>query len=149
MIEYYETDQRTGCQIHCTYWELREISFNQAQIKWLLPFLSELKAGIYPKQPVGYSGCEIRMRNAGAAGFTRPIEIAGELEIRLGACSIDGLLTLCYFTHSVAIEELTVYVNQDDNTIWNRIGRCLRYCAGSRRKKIPYHTFLLGDNLHN
>lgn len=141
MIQYYETDERTGCQIHCTYWELREIRFTMAQIKWLLPMLNELKAGKYPKQPVGYSGCEVRMRSAGAAGYTRPVEIAGELEIRLQACGVDGLLTLLYYVSNWAVIELMHYVNQDEVEVWNRISRCLRFCSGSKRK-TDYRAFI-------
>lgn len=141
MIEYYETDANTGCRLKQTYWELREIHFTQSQIKWLLPVLKELKEGIYPKQPVGYAGCEVRMRSAGAARFTRPVEIAAELEVRMQLCSIDGLLTLNYFTYGMAIIELMHYVNQDEVEVWNRIGRCLRFCSGSKRK-TDYKKFV-------
>ncbi len=138
MIEYYEINQ-DGTKYQLVYWELREIRFTKAQVKWLLPFLPILKAGKYPPQPVGYGGNpETRSHNSSSAGFTKPVEIAAEIEARIQQTGIDGLLTLGYYTWGMASIELMHYVSEDENRVWDRIGSVLRFCSGNQRKKLSY-----------
>ncbi len=137
MIEYRDKDT-----LEIRYWyEPREIRFTREQVKWLLPYLLILRDGHYPKQPEGYNNCEVFVKNKGNAAFTRPVELAAELDARLQVCLIDGLITEAYYCHELPIIRIMYYCDQTKEEVWDRIGRCIRYCAGWRRKQQSYRDW--------
>lgn len=138
MIKY--RDKSTGEEL--IWWELREIRFTQKQVKFLLNHLPQLRVGKYPTRPEGYSNFEIMTRAAGNAGFTKPCELAGELESRLQQCAIDGLITEAYYCNELPIIRIMWYCGQTETEVWNRIGRCIRYCSGWKRKRLSYRDYV-------
>lgn len=146
MIEYYETDERTGLMTAAVYWEMREITFSKSQIKWLLGHLPMLSEGKYPLKPVGYINCEVRTENNGDAGYCRPCEISAEIKARIEQCGEDGLITLAYYTWGMSIIELMHYVHKTETLTWYKITRCLRYISGKTRKNYSYPEFILSRN---
>lgn len=138
MIKY--RDKETGEELY--WYEMWEIRFNQAHVKFLFPALNQLRIGKYPPRPEGYGCQEVMTRTAGNAAFTKPVELAGELDFRIKQCGFDGFLTLGYYVYEIPIIEMMTQCDQSEGEIWNRIGRCIRFCAGWKRKKVSYREFV-------
>ena len=138
MITYKDKD--TGEK--CVWYEMREIRFTRAQVKFLLENLPSLRLGLYPRRPSGYEVTEQHTRSAGNAKFTKPVELAAEIEVRLQMCSWDGLLVEAYYCNEMPIIRMMYYCDQSEVEVWNRIGRAIRYCSGWARKRYSYREFV-------
>ena len=112
---------------------LREIIFTRDQVLWLLPYLSMLQEGQYPLNPqgTGYVDAPMKkLRVKASAYFTRPVEIAAEIDIRLEKTGIEGKLLVAEARVDMRINELSPEART-----------ALNYISGWRRRKLSYSAW--------
>lgn len=120
------------------------IRFTWEQVIWLLGFLSMLKRGDYPPEPVesGYFDTPIGKKTVPhRAHFETPVLIAVEIEERLALTGQDGEMVRAFYCKGLREDEIARLVNCDELDVWRRINRALRYIKGSRRKRRSYQEF--------
>ncbi len=121
----------------------KEIEFTDRQhIDWLVEQLPSLKAGFWPKQPsskpegIAEDGkpptkAHIKPR----AYFVTPIQFAAEVECRLEACGIDGLITKAIRIWNESEESIGKHLRMSPEVIRFRVEATLTHITGYRRKR--------------
>ena len=124
-----------------------EIYFSAPQIIFILENLELLEAGQYPRQVTGYiDQPDVLNFRVGRSGrFTRPVEIAAEVNIRVKTCGYDGALLRGRFQFDQSVTELSEQYQKPEWVIYMRISRALRYCSGWKRRQIPYNLWCAGQ----
>ena len=131
------------------YFNLWEIRYSKDQIRWLIPILPALRLGQYPQRisDTGYFDPQI----SGKGGtpktpFARAVEIAAEIDARIEACKLDGLMLeflysgdsedmMMVMAHIGIMMSLSVYQVRD------RVKAALNFVKGYRRKRCSYQDF--------
>lgn len=139
MIKYYEENPITGQRESHTWYEMREIVFTLDQVQWLLNHMGEIWLNLYPAQPLG---CEVHSKNTYNARFTQVAELRGEFLVRLEQTGYDGMLAIMHHWNGLTTTQIVPFANQDEGTITNRIGRCLTFISGSKRKRLSYRDWI-------
>jgi len=81
-------------------------------------------------------------------GFTCPecskhaIEIAEELDARLLQCGRDGEMTVDYYSHKLALAQLSTKYGCTKEQALYGIGLCMGYITGEKRKDMPYDEWV-------
>ena len=132
------------------YFNIWEIRFTQDQIKWLIPILPALRLGHFPAKTTDTGYFDPQISGKGGTPktpFARAVEVAGELDYRIEAAGLDGLL----------LEFLYSGDTQDMLSMMQHIGNCLGYSLddvrrhvnsalsfvkGYRRKRCNYRDFV-------
>jgi hypothetical protein len=123
------------------WWPLREIHFTAEQVKWLISFLPVLREGRWPPYPHGNSYREEpfgRNPNHVHAPFETAAMVAAELDVRIKACGIDGWLVKAVYGWGENYQSLGL----TDQELYQRVGRCLKYVVGWKRKRVSYREFV-------
>jgi hypothetical protein len=122
------------------WWEPRDIRFTIEQCKWLISVLPRLRDGVWPADPRGNG--YIPTRTCRPENIHAPFEtaemIAGEIEARLEACGPDGILVEAFYGWGKDTRSLMKYFHLDQKTLSSRVGRCLIYISGWKRKPYRY-----------
>lgn len=120
------------------FYSPQEIRFSESHILWLLDNVKYLNEGMWPPCP-WYT--ESTSRNVGNAHYTVIMEIRGELFLRIELCGEDGGMMLDYFAYNKQHDQIAREHATNEYDVSKRIGRCLRYCMGWRRKKRSYREW--------
>ncbi len=118
-----------------------QLIFDKNDILWLLLNLVELRSGAgWPIQPGVTKGEPTGKKPAPApqAHYEKAIIAAAELDRRLDACKIDGLLTELFYTHKVDEAVLGARLGKSFQEITSRIAACLKHIEGRRFKGHGY-----------
>jgi hypothetical protein len=126
------------------YYSPRDIRFKQDEMKWLIENLPSLREGKWPPRPEGAPNPnEMRAKRVYAhAPYESPCQIAAEVEIRLEAVGMDGILVKAFYCWGEPVDILAKYFNTDKDNISKRISRALRYISGWKRKSYLYYNWL-------
>jgi hypothetical protein len=122
----------------------REIRFTKSQVCWILNNYSDFKLGIWPAQTYvsGYTDPGMRSTKvSGNAKFTVAADVYSEVDVRIKACGVDGGMTEDYFWVGRDYQTIALQHGLATMEVINRIGRCLRYCSGWKRKRRGYKEF--------
>lgn len=111
-----------------------QIRFSASQIRWMLSNWEELSEGRWIPQceDTGYSGFDKRSCRA---PYEMVMQVVGELDARLSACSTDGIRTLQYYNPYDSVDNLPSTVRTAKNVV--------RYCSGYKRPQLPYRLWLM------
>ena len=111
-----------------------EIRFSGAQVRWMLSNWEELSEGQWIPQceDTGYSGFDKRNCHA---PYEMVMQVVGELDARLIACSTDRILTINYFNPYNLIDNMPSTRRVVNNVV--------RYCSGYKRQQLPYRLWLM------
>ena len=124
-------------------------AFTKPMVKWLISFLPLLRNGEYLSNPkdTGYTdqGIQGRQFKPGAT-FETPAGIAAELDKRITACDLDGLLLEFFYTVApddelFFLQHISMALGTDIWDIEKRIKNALNYCSGQGRKKRSYKEY--------
>jgi hypothetical protein len=122
------------------WWEPKEIHFSLEQVKWIISILPLLREGRWqPKPHEGAYGHSVS-RSQGKpdhAPFESPAMIAAEMDARLKSCGADGWLVKAVF----ALDEDERSLGLESHDFRRRVGRCLSYLSGWRRKTSSYRDW--------
>lgn len=123
-----------------------EISFQTAQVIWILENLTIFRLGIYPARPNG-SGCPDlpltpKHRTGRGAAFERAGEITAEIELRLKRAGFDGFLLEAVYSWDKSEDELAEVFGMKQREIRRRVSRALKYISGYRRKRCGYKEYI-------
>ena len=126
------------------WWSPGQIRFSSEQCRWLINVLPLLHEGFWPPKPGGSSPAgppQGKKRPGEHAPFETPEMAAAEIETRLEACGLDGLLAEAVFGWGKDFWSLMKYFGLDQKELRERVSRCLRYITGWKRKRTPYRNF--------
>ena len=101
-----------------------QLIFDKNDLLWLLLNLVELRSGGgWPVQPGVTQGEPIGKKPAASpqAHYEKAVLVAAELDRRLDACKIDGLLTEMFYTHKVDEAVLGARLGKSFQEITSRI----------------------------
>lgn len=116
------------------------ITFNREQIIFLLENLSTLRMGEWPPHPNGsnYTDAPDKQKIKPYAHFETPVLFAAEIDRRLDACKIDGLLTELFYTHKVDEDVLGARLGKSFQEIASRIATCIWHIKGYNFRGLGY-----------
>ncbi len=124
-----------------------EIRFTKKQVLWLIPILSSIGIGLWPSQhkETGYAG-KSKSSHKHEAYFTKPAEVAAELESRLERCGADGLALEFWICMSAGDDpylkqRIAKYLRCSYSQACERLELALRYCCGKDPKNKTYSRF--------
>jgi hypothetical protein len=102
------------------WFALRDIYFNHEQVIFLLINLEMAKHPAY---------------------FTRPAELAAEIDYRLSQCGLDRYLIESFYTNNISIGDIAKYISMDPERVSRNINSALKYISGWERKDVTYQYF--------
>ncbi len=124
------------------FWYPNQIKFSQNQVRWLLPYLKELREGLFPSNPheTGYVGSS--HSHSQKAPFENICLIAAELDIRLAACFPDGILVEEHYS-GLSFVELSKKYHQSVIDIERGINNAVSYISSGncQRWHIDHKDF--------
>lgn len=113
------------------WWNYRAIVFTKEQCFWVIENLAIFKEGRWPPNPLsydtGYTEGIQKRRIKHEGYFTKPVEIAAEISVRLKRTGIEGKLLVSEIQAGVTRE----FLQPESN-------RALNYIAGFKRKRQSY-----------
>ena len=125
--------------------------FTKPMVKWLVPMLPLLRNGEYPPDPraadSGYTGGSGKPQVKPGAKFELPASIAAELDKRIQAAGLDGLLMEFLYAFETEdevflIEHIVRCLNCTSEGVSQRIRNALYYVSGANRKAESYSDFV-------
>ncbi|TET43040.1 MAG: hypothetical protein E3J60_01220 [Dehalococcoidia bacterium] len=126
-----------------------EARYSKPQIKWLMPHLSLLRSGVYPRstRETGYTDPAIsKAPIKAAASFEVSARIAAELDIRIQAAGVDGLMMEFLYAFEpddeiFVTEHIAQCLNLGRQDVFHRIQNALGYVSGNSRKITSYKQY--------
>lgn len=126
------------------------IRYTKPQVRWLLPHLALLRSGVWPRNPkeTGYTDPAISKAPLKAgAKFELPTIIAAELDVRIQAAGVDGLMMEFLYAFEpddelFVIEHMAQCLNLSRREATQRIRNALYFVSGADRKKSSYKDFI-------
>ena len=127
------------------YFSPKSITFTEEQVRWLLPFMTLLRVGIWPPnfKESGYLDTKIIAKNnKPSTPFVPAADVAAEIDIRLERAGIRGLMLEYYWSQDVddrqfAVLHLARIFRTDSNTIEQRLEETLKFISGEKRQSPP------------
>jgi len=126
------------------------IRYTKPQLRWLLPTLALLRSGVWPRNPkeTGYTDPAIsKMPIKAGAKFELPAIIAAELDVRIQAAGVDGLMMEFLYAFEpddevFVIEHMAQCLNLGRREVTQRIRNALGYVSGNGRKTTSYGQYV-------
>ena len=127
-----------------------EARYSKPQIKWLMPHLSLLRSGVYPRatKETGYTDAGISKAPIKAvAKFEVPARIAAELDGRIQRAGVDGLMMEFLYAFEpddeiFVIEHMAQCLNLSRREVTQRIRNALYFVSGVDRKATSYDKYV-------
>jgi len=126
-----------------------EARYSKPQIKWLMPYMSMLEGGVYPRNPkeTGYVDAPSKSKTINIkAPFQKAVDIHAELSGRIERAGVDGLMLEFLYSFEntnelFVIEHMAQCLNLERREVEQRIRNALYYVSGERRKKTTYSQY--------
>jgi hypothetical protein len=119
------------------WWAPQDIYFSLEQVKWLVSILPILREGRWLPKPHGgltRLTASSRQKKPAYSPFESPAMIAAEMDARLKSCGADAWLVKAVFSW----DEDEISLGLEKEILLRRIGRCLKYISGWKRKTSRY-----------
>ena len=127
-----------------------EARYSKPQIKWLMPYMSMLEGGVYPRNPkeTGYVDAPSKSKTINIkAPFQKAVDIHAELSGRIERAGVDGLMLEFLYSFEntnelFVIEHMAQCLNLEVKEVSRRIRSALYFVSGADRKAGSYATYV-------
>lgn len=117
------------------WWAPAQIRFSASQVKWLLGHSQLLKLGQWPPVPSEKQYIPPRRRGRRKwAGFERVVDIAAELDQRMGALGREGAMLREHYAFGVPYETLARFWGMTERQVGRCLEDALKAVSGRERK---------------
>ena len=119
------------------------IRYSLEQIFFLLENKSLLESGHWVPRHIetGYIGSSKGRKYNTEGYFVKAVVIIAELNLRLNATGLDGILVVERYNHGYDEGELADRYKMDYYEVIDRLNSALSYCRGSKRKDTSYENY--------
>ena len=133
------------------YWiSLNNFRYDYSDIIFVLRHLGMMSEGQWPPNPegTGYIDEPLATRSKKhRSKVPMASAIAGEIELKLGWCELDGLLADAFYHYGIPIDRLARVARMGDKELLRRIDRAISFVSfisqKPKRYKVPsYEDFI-------